>query len=231
MQKGQILFDQYGIYSKTIAKGKNICYLFAIMAKRDSQDARRRLYEFAVSQGGYFTAAQARAAGYPKQHQHYHAKRGNWVREDRGIYRLWEWPRGGFEDLVLWTLWSGGVAVVSHQSAMAVHDISDLMPAKIHLTVPPGFRKKPPPVIVLHRDRLSPHEIEQREGFRVTTPLRALVDAARVVVDVERLSDGIRDAIRKGLLADRHIEEAVATLQGEVAEHLHQALMEARRAL
>lgn len=201
------------------------------MSKRDVQDARRRLFEFAVAQGGYFTARQAVEAGYPKQLQHYHARRGNWVREDRGIYRLWEWPRSGLEDLVLWTLWSGGVAVVSHQSAMVVHDISDLMLAKIHLTVPPGFRKKPPPVIVLHRDLLAPHEIEQREGFRVTTPLRALVDAARVAVDIERLSGGIRDAIRKGLLADRYIEDAIATLQGEAAGRLHQALMEARRAI
>jgi hypothetical protein len=114
---------------------------------------------------------------------------------------------------------------------MAVHDISDLMPAKIHLTVPPGFRKRPPPVIVLHRDLLPPQDVEQHEGFRVTTPLRALVDAARVAVDVERLSDGIRDAIRKGFLADRHIEEAIGTLQGEAAELLGQALMEARRSL
>jgi len=201
------------------------------MSRRAVQEGRRRLYELAVSQGGYFTAAQARAAGYPKQLQYYHARRGNWVREDRGIYRLWEWPRSGYDDLVLWTLWTGGVAVVSHQSAMAVHDISDLMPAKIHLTVPPGFRKKPPPVIVLHRDLLPPQDVEQHEGFRVTTPLRALVDAARVAVDVERLSDGIRDAIRKGLLADRHIEEAIGTLQGEAAELLGQALMEARRSL
>jgi predicted aldo/keto reductase-like oxidoreductase len=57
------------------------------------------------------------------------------------------------------------------------------------------------------------------------------VDAARVAVDVERLSDGIRDAIRKGFLADRHIEEAIGTLQGEAAELLGQALMEARRSL
>lgn len=201
------------------------------MAKMDSQDARRRLYEFAVSQGGYFTAAQAKAAGYPKQLQHYHARRGNWVREDRGIYRLWEWPGSSYDDLIQWSLWSGGVAVVSHQSAMAVHDISDIMPAKIHLTVPPGFRKKAPQVIVLHRANLSPHEIEPREGFRVTTPLRALVDAARVAVDVERLADGIRDAIQKGLLADRHIEDAIATLQGEAAGRLYHALIEARRVL
>jgi predicted transcriptional regulator of viral defense system len=200
------------------------------MAKMDSQDARRRLYQFAVSQGGYFTAAQAKAAGYPKQLQHYHARRGNWVREDRGIYRLWEWPQSSFDDLIKWTMWSRGVAVVSHQSAMAVHDISDLMPARIYMTVPPGFRKIAPPGIVLYRDKLSPHEIEQREGFRVTTPLRAIVDAARVAVDVERLAAGIRDAIRKGLLADRQVEDAAATLKGEAAERLYHSLTEARRA-
>ncbi len=231
MQKGQIIFDQYCIYSNDIAKDKNLCYLFAAMPKRDSQDARRRLYGFAVSQGGYFTATQARAAGYPKQLQHYHASRGNWVREDRGIYRLWEWPQSSHDDLIQWTLWSGGVAIVSHQSAMAVHEISDLMPAKIYMTVPPGFRKRPPPGIVLYRDRLALNEIERRQGFRVTTPLRTLIDAARAEVDPERLSHAVLDTIRKGLLADRHIEDAMATLQGGAAERLHQALMEARRVL
>ena len=113
---------------------------------------------------------------------------------------------------------------------MAVHEISDLMPAKIHMTVPPGFRKTPSPVIVLHRDRLAPHEIEQRDGFRVTTPLRTLIDAARVAVDPERLSAAVRNAIQKGLLADRLIEAAVTTLQGPGAERLHRALQEARRA-
>jgi len=203
----------------------------SIMARRDPQDAKRRLYEFAVSQGGYFTAAQARAAGYPKQLQHYHAKRGNWVREDRGIYRLWEWPRSGLEDLVLWTLWSGGVAVVSHQSAMAVHDISDLMPAKIHLTVPPGFRKKPPAGIVLYRGRLTEHEMEQRDWFRVTTPLRTLMDVAQAAISIEHIARGIQDAVRKGLLADRHIETAIEALEGPAAERLHHALMEARRGI
>ena len=200
------------------------------MPKRDPQDARRRLYEFAVSQGGYFTAAQAVKAGYAKQLQYYHVRRGNWVREAWGIYRLPEWPRSPYDDLVRWTLWSRGLAVVSHQSAMAVHGISDLMPARIYLTVPPGFRKRPPPGIILHRDTLAPHEIEQREGFRVTTPLRTLIDAARAAVDPERLSAGIRDAILKGLVGDRHIEAAIETVEGAAAKRLYQALTEARRA-
>jgi len=200
------------------------------MGKRDQQEARRRLYEYAVAQGGYFTAAQARAAGYPKQLQHYHVSRGNWVREERGIYRLWEWPRGPHDDLIRWTLWTRGLGAVSHQTAMAVHEISDLMPAKIYMTVPPGFRKEPSPVIVLHRDRLAPHEIEQREGFRLTTPLRTIIDAARVAVDPERLSAAVRDAIAKGLLGDRHVEAAIRTLKGPAAERLYSALQEARRA-
>lgn len=200
------------------------------MPYRDQQDARRKLHEYASSQGGYFTAAQARAAGYPKQLQHYHATRGNWVREDRGIYRIWEWPGGSYDDLIRWTLWSRGVAVVSHESAMAVHEISDLMPARIYMTVPPAFRKKPPAGIVLYRERLAPHEIEQRDGFRVTTPLRTLLDAARAAVDIEQLSRGIVDAIRKGLLTEQHIEAAAETLHGPAAERLSWALQETRRA-
>lgn len=231
MQKGQILFDQNAISGKQIVKGKNLCDLFVAMARRDSQDARRRLYEFAVSQGGYFTASQARAAGYPKQLQHYHAKRGNWVREDRGIYRIWEWPGGSYDDLIRWTLWSRGVAVVSHESAMAVHDISDLMPAKIHLTVPPGFRKNPPAGIILYRDRLTPHEVEQRDWFRVTTPIRTLIDVAQAGVSIEHIARGIRDAIRKGLIADRHIEAAIEAVEGPAAKRLHHALTEARRGI
>ncbi len=198
------------------------------MARRDAQDARRRVFEFAVGQGGYFTATQAKEAGYPKQLQHYHAKRGNWIREGRGIYRLWEWPRSSHDDLIFWTLWSGKLAVVSHETAMAFHEISDLMPARIHLTVPPGFRKNPPAGIILYRDKLGPHEIEQRDWFRVTTPLRTLMDVARAAVSIEHVARGIQDAIRKGLLADRHIEAAIAALERPAAERLAHALKEAR---
>ena len=199
------------------------------MKVRDPQAARRKLFEFALSQGGYFTATQAREAGYSKQLQYYHVKHGNWTREGRGMYRVWELPQTSFEDVARWVLWSGKIAVASHQTAMAVHEISDLMPAKIHLTVPPGFRKKPPPILVLHRDRLRSDETQQAEGFRVTTPLRTLLDAARVAVDGERLAGGVRDAIRKGIVDPRTIEAKVAELQGPAAERLLQALLETVR--
>ena len=47
--------------------------------------AFRRLYEAAQAQGGFFTARQAREAGYGDNVHPYQVKSGNWVREARGV--------------------------------------------------------------------------------------------------------------------------------------------------
>jgi len=69
-------------------------------------------------------------------------------------------------------------ATVGHESAPVVHDLGDRMPAVVHLVVPRGFRKKRPAECELHQDDLEPDDIEEREGFFVTTPLRTLLDLA-----------------------------------------------------
>jgi predicted transcriptional regulator of viral defense system len=118
--------------------------------RRDPQDTAQKLYEVASGQGGYFTSAQALAVGYSYRQQHYHARRGNWRKIERGIYRLRDYPPTEREDLIRLTLWSHNQqgeaqAVVSHATALSVHEMSDVMPANIHLTVPKrGFRKIPP---------------------------------------------------------------------------------------
>ena len=108
----------------------------------------RALFQLAVTQAGYFTAAQAREIGYSYQAQHYHAQRGNWVRVDRGIYRLFVWPVGAHDDLVRWTLWAGEQAVVSHKTALNVHRIGEFSPARVHLTAPRGFSKRAVGVVI-----------------------------------------------------------------------------------
>ena len=54
--------------------------------------ASRALYELAAHQGGYFTARQAREAGYEDNVHPYHVRSRNWVREARGVYRLSQFP-------------------------------------------------------------------------------------------------------------------------------------------
>src|SRR5438045_1779388 len=119
------------------------------------------LASIAEEQGGYFTAQQALLAGYSYRNQHYHSTTGNWNRVGRGIYRLRNYPLPERDDLIVLTLLSQNdsgepQAVVSHESALALHGISDANPARIHFTVPPGYRKRMPPNVVLHKASLSP---------------------------------------------------------------------------
>jgi predicted transcriptional regulator of viral defense system len=172
---------------------------------RHPQQNAQALYEVAAAQGGYFTAAQAREAGYAYSQQHYHFSRGNWLRIDRGLFRLRDYPPGEREDLIRWSLWSrdqkgAPQAVVSHDTALTVHDLSDVMPERVHLTVPRGFRKRVPAGCVLHFGSLAEEEIETRPGYSVTTPLRTLIDVAGSALSQEHLDAAVKEALERGLV-------------------------------
>jgi hypothetical protein len=111
------------------------------------------------------------------------------------------------------TLWSRNrqdepQAVVSHVSALVLHDLSELLPAEIHLTVPLTFRKDPPAGCVLHKARLAPQDVEERAGFRATVPLRTLLDVAASGVPDEQLQKAVADALARGLVRRNKLLEA-----------------------
>jgi predicted transcriptional regulator of viral defense system len=184
--------------------------------KRDPQENAQALYRTADAQGGYFTAAQARQAGYAYSQQHFHAERGNWMRIGRGLFRLRDYPPDEREDLIRWSLWSRNQqgmpqAVVSYDTALTVHELSDVMPARVHLTVPPGFRKKVPDGCVLHKGALAPGDVEVRAGYRVTTPLRTLLDVAGSPLSQEHLDAAVREALERGLVRRQQLETATCS--------------------
>ena len=118
---------------------------------------------------GYFTSGQAKEAGYDPRNATYHVRNGNWIRESRGIYRLQNYLVSRDGELVLWSLWSRNQdevpqGVYSHQSALAIHDLTDLMPAKYHMTVPLTLRRTAqiPKALVLHPARLKAEEIDEK---------------------------------------------------------------------
>src|SRR5919197_1265542 len=175
------------------------------MTMTDRRERRRRLVEVAGAQSGYFSAAQALEVGYSYQAQKQNADRGSWRKVARGIFRLPEWPAGGREDLVRLALWSHDRAVVSHESALSLHDLGDVNPSGIHLTVPPGFRQRPPAGVALHRAELPPADVRRQEGFQVTTPLRSLLDVAGGDLDLD-----LRQAVRDGDEVRERVIEALA---------------------
>ncbi len=182
---------------------------------RSSTQALRELYAVAALQGGYFTAQQAAGAGYRKQHLGYHAQSGNFERVGRGLYRLPNLPASEYDDLIRWSLWSRGrddrpQAVISHETALRIHDLGDVLPEQVHLTVPPAFRKTCPRGCVLHRARLEESDLEQHGGFPVTTPLRTLLDVAAGPAARNQVEKALHDALRRGLVRCSQIETAGA---------------------
>ena len=97
--------------------------------------------------------------------------------------------------------------MVSHESALALYELGDVMPAKIHLTVPPTFRKKKPTGCVFHKAQLRPDEIESRPGFFLTTPLKTIQDVAASYLSPDLLEGVIDDALKTGLVMKRQLLE------------------------
>ena len=175
------------------------------------KETERALFDIANKQGGYFTSSRALSAGYSYPKQHYHASVGNWLKVQRGVYRLRNYPAQPRESLIILSLLShdrsgAPQAVVSHETALNIHELSDANPAKVHLTVPPGYRKVMPPETVLHYGVVPDTEWEDRGGYRVTTPLRTILDIAASPVSWPYLEGAVRDALGFGLVRRRTLE-------------------------
>lgn len=194
---------------------KKLNFIQLICMKRE-QNRGDQLYALAETQGGYFTAADAKTLGYAYSHQHFHVKRGNWIRVNRGIFRLKHFPVSPHEDLIHWWLWSRKLGVISHESAAAIYDIGDVLPRTTHLTIPQSFRKIAPRSISRNRAQLSPSDRTMRDGLAITTPLRTILDLAQGQLDPERLSLVTKDALQKGLVTEKGILQALAETQEKI---------------
>ncbi len=189
----------------------------------DRRDLRRRLFNLAAEQGGYFTAAQAKEIGYSYQAQAYHVTAGNWLRIDRGLFRLAEWIPDLHDDLARWTLWSRSRGVVSHETALSVHGIGEFESARVHLTVPPGFTMRDD-AVALHHAELTDADVVARTGFRVTTPVRSIIDVATLSPDEDQLSRAIDDARRSGLLTIGSLRSRAEAVDPRAALHIERAI-------
>jgi|ERR1051325_5265070 predicted transcriptional regulator of viral defense system len=181
---------------------------------RTHRDAQRRLFEIAESQQGFFTAKQAKAAGFAENTHPYHVQVGNWIREHRGIYRLAFFPPAEHPDLVKWALWSQNrdeemEGVYSHQTALSLHELSDLNPARLHMTVPSHFRRNSeiPAILVLHYAELPAGDIQTAQGFKYTRPLRTIIDLIEAdTVERTFLRQALRQALHRGLITRSEVK-------------------------
>jgi predicted transcriptional regulator of viral defense system len=177
------------------------------------REASRRLFEFAEHQQGFFTTKQAKAAGFAENTDPYHVQVGNWIREHRGIYRLALFPATDRPELALWALWSRNrneevEGVYSHHTVLSLYDLSDLNPAKLHMTVPTDFRRNSeiPGILVLYFTDLPESDVKTAQGFKFTTPLRAILDLIELgTVERNFIRQALRQAVDRGLITRQQI--------------------------
>ena len=155
------------------------------------------------------------------------------MREHRGIYRLALYPMTDRPDLAVWALWSRNrneeiQGVYSHHTVLSFYDLSDLNPAKIHMTVPTHFRRNSeiPGVLVLHYADLPDSDVETAQGFKLTRPLRAILDLIEAgTVERNFIRQAVTQGVDRGLIARQQIENA--RMSGPARQIVEEALRRA----
>ena len=176
----------------------------------------RAIYEIAEPRNGYFTMAQAKVAGIRPNAVVKMAQRGIIERVSRGVYRVVNFPPFRHGQLMEASLWpyDGVPGVISHESALRLHELSDVSPAKVHITLPSDHRvrRAVPPYLVVHHAELPATDVEILDGIPVTTPCRSIVDGHAAHLGTDLIRQAIDDGRRSGRLTAREAEQLRAAL-------------------
>jgi predicted transcriptional regulator of viral defense system len=177
---------------------------------QDSQDPDvLGLEAEAYQQNGYFNAGQARAHRVSRQLLEHHVRRGRFERVRRGLYRVQGFPTVEHDNMrEAWMAVSAADALLSHESALALLDLSDNIPDAVHLLVPRRHRglRRPPGAVIHTRPDSEGIAAVWRDGLPLTAPARTLLDVADSL-QPEQMSMATNQALRRGLLTTEQLED------------------------
>jgi Transcriptional regulator, AbiEi antitoxin len=186
-------------------------------SSRDTRaEAALRLEEYAATQHGYVTRAQANRAGVGDQMLR-RLQSGGWLdRSEHGVYRM-----RGAHDLPwapVWAVWlSLDPAPVAYErvrhpteivrgptASTAMYGIGDLTPEPYEFwTTRRRFIRRRD--VKLRVGRLAPDDFRVVNDLPVTTPIRTLADLVTDGYDGGHVSDCLRDALNQGLVDRRDL--------------------------
>lgn len=160
------------------------------------------LFEAATDQYGYVTTEDARTRGIdPAQLRILH-HRGQLERVGHGLYRFALVLATSLDQYMEAVLWPRTLAALSHETALDLHDLCDVNPARIHVTVPAGYRLRRdlPAAYELHRRDLDPAHVTNHEGIPIVTIHRAILDGLEAHLGDHLIDQAIRTARQRGLV-------------------------------
>ncbi|MBA2752138.1 MAG: DUF559 domain-containing protein [Actinobacteria bacterium] len=138
----------------------------------------RQVLGLASRQYGSFSRVQALDLGVDDDVARRRLSAGRWVRHAPGVYGLPGWPVSWRRSLWAAYLDAGPGAVVSHESAAALHELTSFRPGPLTLTVAHGAHQRPGEATVHQSRDLATVHCVRIDGFPVTTVERTLIDLA-----------------------------------------------------
>lgn len=199
-----------------------------------SDTDRDRLYEVAEAQSGYFTSAQAIAAGMDRTTLSHHARGGGrYERVRRGLYRLRHFPTSPREHVVAaWLPLRGAGAIVSHASALELYGLSDIIPDAVHVTVPRRNRGvRPRDGVRIHTvdQEILPRKVRYVDGLPVTSPEQTILDALDDGAQPEQIELAVQQALERALTTPARIRDEASGRSARVQHFMDQTIEEAMR--
>jgi len=143
--------------------------------------------------------------------------------------RLRDYPSTPGEEIVAAWLRQAPDAVVSHESALELLGVSDIIADRVHLTVPRERRRlAPQPGVTFHTTTrpLTDADVISRHGVRLTAPARTIVDVAAAGMAPDQVSAAVREALRRGLTTPTILRAATRSRGRRVVRLVEASLVE-----
>ena len=154
---------------------------------------------------------------------------GRYERVRRGLYRLRQYPSSPHEHVVAFWLGLPDAAVVSHESALELYDLSDVVPNAVHITLPRakrGQRARPGVRFHMLTHAPGPDEVRRVDGVVATSPERSIVDSLEAGTQPEQIELAVQQALERGLTTPRRLRAAAAGRSRRVRKFIDRLLTE-----
>ena len=141
-----------------------------------------RIARLAQREHGVLSTSELRASGLTDGGIHRRARTGRLHRLHHGVYAVGHVAVGREGRWLAAVKACGSGAVLSHQSAAELWELTARCPGPIHITVPGHRKPRPASGIAVHRSgTLTCRDATRRGRIPVTTPSRTLRDLRRVL--------------------------------------------------
>lgn len=165
-------------------------------------DRNARVAALAQRQGGHVTRGQLLGLGLGRAAIASRLRRGWLIRVHRGVYAVGHLP-GSPSDRARGALLAAGPrSALSGASAAALWELRPSWPGQIELTSP--LQRRIPGLVIRRCTTLIRRDIRSRDGMRVTSPARTLLDLAPLI-DERRLHRHHNELRMRWLIGNRQL--------------------------